>query len=350
MNVLSYKCPSCGASLRFSSDEQKLVCDSCDTSYDPQALEQLDPDEAEKDEFKFDDYKGEDLDGAVIYTCPSCGGEIIGDENTVATKCPYCDNATVMATNVSGALKPDLIIPFKLDKDDAKEALRKFYKNKTLMPSAFRDENKIDEIQGIYVPFWLFDCDASSNASYRATRVHTWSDANYIYRRTDHFSVYREGEASFEYVPVDGSVKMDDAFMESIEPYDMSEAIPFGSTYLSGYLADKYNVDEKASRPRACERIKKSMSDMLRKSVVGYASVSQVKQSITTDTAKAKYALLPVWVLNTTWRGKKYTFAMNGQTGKIVGNLPCDIGKFITRFLITAAAIATPLALLAAFI
>lgn len=350
MDVLSYKCPSCGASLRFSSEEQKLVCDSCKNSYDPEALELLENDESKKDEFNFEDYNGEELDGAVTYMCPSCGGEIIGDADTVATKCPYCDNATVMAKNVSGMLRPDVIIPFKLDKEDAKKALRDFYKDKKLMPNAFRDENRIDEIKGIYVPFWLFDCNASSSAAYRATRTRTWSDSRYIYRKTDHFSIYREGEASFCGVPVDGSVKMDDAFMESIEPYDLGEAIPFGSTYLSGYLADKYNVDEKASRPRASERIKSSMSEMLRSSVVGYSSLTETRQNTKTDGVKAKYALLPVWMLNTNWRGKTYTFAMNGQTGKLVGNLPCDMGKFWLRFLITAAAIATPLALLAAFL
>ena len=347
MDILNYKCPSCGAPLRFDSNSQKLVCSSCGNDYDPIALEQLGADgEAENDSFSFEGYSGEEMTGGKVYTCPSCGGEIIGDENTVATKCPYCDNPTVMAGNVSGVLRPDYIIPFKLTKEDAKKKLLEHYKGKILMPKTFKDENRINEIMGIYVPFWLFDADADASASYRATRTHTWSDRNYIYTRTDHFSVYREGEARFEHVPVDGSTKMDDATMEAIEPFDLTEAISFGSSYLAGYLADKYDVDEKASEPRAGQRMKISMNDYLRSSVQGYATVTQQRSVANTKNGKAAYALFPVWILNTKYKDKTYTFAMNGQTGKLVGNLPCDKGKYWAMFLGVAAAVAAPLAAL----
>ena len=46
----------------------------------------------------------------------------------------------------------------------------------------------------------------------------------------------------------------------------------------------------------------------------------------------AKYALYPVWLLNTSYKGEKYTFAMNGQTGKFIGNLPVDNGKLAALF------------------
>jgi len=344
MANLNYKCPSCGGPLRFDSVLQKLKCDSCGNDYDPVALEQLGADgEEKKDSFTFEGYSGEEMTEGVVYTCQSCGGEIIGDENTVSAKCPYCDNPTVMTGNVSGVFRPDIVIPFKLTKEDAKKKLIEFYKGKILMPKAFKEENHIDEIQGIYVPFWLFDADADASASFRATRSHTWSDSRYIYTRIDHFSVYREGKASFENVPVDGSTKMDDAMMDAIEPFDMSQAVPFGTAYLAGYLADKYDVDEKASEPRAGQRIKTSMEDYLRSSVIGYASVMKERSSASTSDGKAKYALLPVWILNTKYKGKTYKFAMNGQTGKLIGDLPCDNGKFWGLFLGIAAALAVPL-------
>ena len=351
MDVLNYKCPSCGAPLRFDSNPQKLACSSCGNEYDPVALEQLGrEDDEKKDSFSFEGYSGEEMTEGVVYTCPSCGGEIIGDENTVAAKCPYCDNPTVMSGNVSGIFRPDFVIPFKLTKDDAKKKLLEHYKGKVLMPKSFKDENKINEIKGIYVPFWLFDADADASASYRATRTFTWSDRNYIYTRTDHFSVYREGEAHFEHVPVDGSTKMDDATMEAIEPFDLTAAVPFGSSYLAGYLADKYDVDEKASEPRVGQRMKTSMEDYLRSSVKGYATVSRQRSAANTKNGKAVYALLPVWLLNTKYKGETYTFAMNGQTGKFVGNLPCDKGKFWGMFLGIAAAIAAPIVALLTFV
>lgn len=345
MDVLNYKCPSCGGPLKFDSQTQRLKCDSCGNDYDPVALEQLGQGgEQKEDSFSFDGYDGVEMDGGVkLYTCPSCGGEIIGDENTISTKCPYCDNPTVVGSNVSGMLKPDIIIPFKLTKEDAKKKLLEYYKGKTLLPKTFKDENKINEIQGVYVPFWLFDADAEASASFLATRSHTWSDRNYIYTRTDHFSVYREGVASFEHVPVDGSTKMDDATMEAIEPFDLSEAVEFGTSYLAGFPADKYNVDEKTSEPRAGQRMKTSMTDYLRSSVQGYATVTPQQTNAVTKGGKAKYALFPVWVLNTKYKDKTYTFAMNGQTGKFVGNLPCDNGKYWGMLLGIAAALAVPL-------
>ncbi|MBQ0125533.1 MAG: hypothetical protein KBS59_04325, partial [Clostridiales bacterium] len=261
--------------------------------------------------------------------------------------CPYCDNPTVISQNVSGVMRPDVIIPFKLDKNDAKAGLLKFYNGKSLMPRMFKDENVIDKIRGIYVPFWLFCCDADGAASYHATRVRTWSDAKYTYTQTNHYSVYREGGAHFEQIPVDASSKMDDNLMDSIEPYDYTEAIPFGSSYLSGYVSDKYDVDQQASIPRAGERVKNTMDDYLRKSVLGYATVTKTGSRIATSNGRAIYALLPVWILNTKWKDKTYTFAMNGQTGKFVGDLPCDTGKFWLKMLTITLSIAAPLFILA---
>ena len=114
-----------------------------------------------------------EADGLRSYVCKSCGGEIVGDENTAATACPFCGNPVVMMGQFSGDLKPDYVIPFKLDKKAAKEALNNHYKGKVLLPKVFKDQNHIDEIKGVYVPFWLFDAGADVNIRYRATRVRT---------------------------------------------------------------------------------------------------------------------------------------------------------------------------------
>ena len=142
----------------------------------------------------------------------------------------------------------------------------------------------------------------------------------------------RAGEVLFEKIPVDGSTKMDDDLMESIEPYDFSEAVDFQTAYLAGYLADKYDVDENASVERANDRIRNSVEEEFKSTVRGYASVVAESTSVRLKNGEAKYALYPVWVLNTTWNGEKYTFAMNGQTGKFVGNLPMDKGIFWRYF------------------
>ena len=330
-----YKCPCCGGAIAFDSSIQKMKCPYCDTEFEMEALAGYDSElkNTKEDDMKWETSAGAEwqegeADGLRSFVCKSCGGEIVGDENTAATSCPFCGNPVVMMGQFSGALKPDYVIPFKLDKKAAKEALNRHYSGKRLLPKVFRDQNNIDEIKGVYVPFWLFDADAEADIRYRATRVRAWSDSSYDYTETSFYSVSRSGSISFEKVPVDGSTNMPDALMESIEPYDFSEAVDFQTAYLAGYLADKYDVDAEQSIEHANDRIKQSTADAFADTVEGYTTVTPESTSIRLQNGKAKYALLPVWILNTTWNGQKYTFAMNGQTGKLIGDLPLDKGAY----------------------
>lgn len=338
-DLLQYKCPCCGGAIAFDANLQKLKCPYCDTEFEAETLrsydEELKADTGE--EMNWDtkaggEWNGEDAD-LCSYVCNSCGGEIVGDRNTAATSCPFCGNPVVMMGNLSGVLKPDFVIPFKLDKEKAKEGLRNHMKGKRLLPKVFKDENHIDEIKGIYVPFWLFDADADANIRYRATTVQTWSDNDYIYTRTNHYSVVRGGNLVFERVPVDGSSKMEDDLMESLEPFRFEDALDFQTAYLAGFLADKYDVTAEASVDRANERIRTSTEQAFRSTVHGYATVVPEQTNVRLNHGAAKYALFPVWILNTTWKGKQYRFAMNGQTGKFVGNLPMD-GKAFAKWLL----------------
>ncbi len=326
-----YKCPCCGGAIFFDSTIQKMKCPYCDTEFDMAAMAEYNKEvqSEQTDEMNWEtaagtDWQDGETEGLKTYVCKSCGGEIVGDENTAATSCPFCGNPVVMSGQFAGALRPDYVIPFKLDKKAAKEALNKHYKNKKLLPKVFRSENHIDEVKGIYVPFWLFDADADASIVYNATKTRTWSDSSYDYTETSYFSVNRGGSVSFERVPVDGSSKIDDNLMESIEPFDFSEAVDFNTAYLAGYLADKYDVSAEQSIQRANERIKASTERAFDSTVNGYSSVTKEHSNICLHNGRAMYALYPVWILNTKWRKKKYIFAMNGQTGKLVGDLPMD--------------------------
>lgn len=334
--IQEYKCLNCGGTVVFDSKLQKMKCEYCGSEFDMEALKQYDEKlnkASEPDKMNWEDTAGSEwqegeTDGLRIYTCKSCGGEIVGDETMAATSCPYCNNPVVIMGQFSGDLKPDYVIPFKLDKKAAKDALMNHYKGKRLIPKIFKDENHIDEIKGIYVPFWLFDADADADVQYKATRVRRWSDSKYNYKEVKHYSVSRSGSIGFQRVPVDGSSKMPDDLMESVEPFDFSQAVPFQTAYLSGYLADKYDVDAEKSIDRANERIKRSTEQAFADTVKGYTTVSPEFSNISLKNSKAKYALYPVWILNTSWKDKNYLFAMNGQTGKMVGNLPLDKGAY----------------------
>ena len=329
--IQEYKCPCCGGAIAFDSAAQKMKCPFCDTEFEMKTLESYDSElrGEQADDMRWETAAGEEWkegeeEGLRSYVCKSCGGEIACDENTAATSCPFCGNPVVMIGQLSGTLKPDYVIPFKLDKNAAKAALKKYYEGKRLLPKVFKEESHIDEVKGLYVPFWLFDADADADMRYKATRVRIWSDSRYDYTETSFYAVMRGGAIGFERVPVDGSTKMPDDLMESIEPFDFSEAVDFQTAYLAGFLADKYDVDAKQSVERANERIRKSVEDAFGATVKGYATVMKESGSVRLHGGKVKYALFPVWLLTTTWNGQNYLFAMNGQSGKMVGNLPLD--------------------------
>ena len=289
--VTNYKCPACTAPLHFVGASGKLECDFCGSKYDVAEIEALYADKeakaveaakqadakAEQNRKKMADMEadgwdtsglnsdwGKDADGMKAYSCPSCGAELICDETTAATSCPYCGNPTVVPGQFSGALKPEFVLPFKMTKDDAVRALRAHYRGKPFLPRSFTAGNHIEEIQGVYVPFWLFDGGAEGEVDYKAANSRTYKDDDYEVTETDHYDVHRGGSIAFEKIPVDASSKMPDDHMDSIEPFDYTQMQPFSTAYLPGYLADKYDVTVDDSRARADRRSRETD----RKSVV----------------------------------------------------------------------------------
>ncbi len=334
--IHEYKCPCCGGAIVFDSTIQKMKCPFCNTEFEIKALEdyynELSNDQTDDMNWQMTSGNGRqegELGGLNAYICQSCGGEIGCDENTAATSCPFCGNPVVLAGRLSGAWRPDFVIPFKMDKEAAKAALKKHYERKHLLPKIFKEQNHIDEVKGIYVPFWLFDAGVDVSMRYRATRVRTWSDSRYHYKETKFYAVSRGGKLGFEKVPVDGSSRMPDDLMESIEPFDFSEAVDFQAAYLAGYLADTYDVNAEKSIERANERIRESAENAFNETVNGYTTVIRESCSIRLKNSKAICVLFPVWLLSTTWNGRNYLFAMNGQTGRMVGDLPMDKAAYI---------------------
>lgn len=329
--LIEYKCPCCAAKIEWDSNAQKMKCPFCDSEFSIEELQSYDDVLAEPETDTQNDPESEwaagETEGMRIYSCKTCGGQVIADETTGASQCPYCGNPVIMAGNFSGDLRPDFVIPFKLDKEAAKKALTQHMEGKFLLPKVFKSQNHIDEIRGVYVPVWLFDADVDAAFRYEATKVRTWRDQQYEYTETSYYDVRRTGSMGFERVPVDGSTKMDDTFMESLEPFDFGQAVPFATAYLSGYLADRYDVTVEQSEPRAEDRIKESTRRSFLATVQGYSTVEPRQEQIGLKNRKSAYALYPVWMLGTSWNGNQYTFAMNGQSGKFVGNLPADKGK-----------------------
>lgn len=362
-SVLEYKCPNCGGHIKYDAATQSFKCEFCESVFTQAQLAQqaeqaknkaaadekpevtadeaaaMGVDSINTEGSSFSDEKRETLGEMSVYSCQSCGAQITTDVNTVASKCPYCDSPIIMTGKVSGLDKPNCIIPFKLDSKAAGDALKAFAKGKIFLPSKFLNDHKISEIKGVYVPFWLYEADVDANISYEATRVRTWSDDDYDYTETSYYDVQRGGDIGYADVPVDASSSMPDDYMDGIEPFDYSEMKDFDPAFFAGFIADKYDVDANAAFPRAEKRIKNSTEDAFRKTVTGYDTVSVRNSSINMKNRKSKYSMFPVWLLNTTYGGKKYLYAVNGQTGRVSGTLPVDKKKIALMFAGIAAAV-----------
>ena len=370
----TYKCPECGGPLEWNAGVQKMKCPYCDSEFTVEALEAIigtkEEDKAEEEaaaakeeaaqasgsqtsasegvESNFDSVSWEDnheyfseseTAGMKIYGCDSCGAQIIAPETQGSMTCPYCNNNVVMVGQFAGDLKPDYIIPFKLDKEAAKAALKRHVSSRKFVPKIFSEKNHIDEIKAIYVPYWLFSASADVNATFNATKIKTRRRGRTEYTDTEHYVLERGGTMDFEHVPADASRNIADDLMESIEPFDFKDAVPFNAAYLAGFLADRYDVTMDECKQTAFSRMENSARTAFKGLNGGYSSVSPIRYHIDFKKGTTDYALYPVWILNTSWNGGKYLFAMNGQTGKFVGDLPLDKGAYYKRWALMAAVI-----------
>ncbi len=355
--------------LRYDGASGKLQCDYCGSSFTTAEIEKIyqhkleeaeqaavsavaeaaEQSAAETDQAEWD-AQGEvwdaEQDGMKLYNCPSCGAQLICDSTTAATKCPYCGNPSVVPGQFHGMLKPDYILPFKLSKEEALSSLKNYYRGKKLLPKQFSEQNHLEEIKGIYVPFWLFDGTAVADLSYRATRVLSVRQGDEMVTTTEYYDVRRAGTVKFTRIPADGSKKMPDDLMDSIEPFDYQELRPFSTAYMPGFYADIYDVDDRESFERAQKRGSNTTLQIMDSTVSGYSSVTPTHKQVHVQREKTAYALLPVWMLSTQWNGKNFIFAMNGQTGKFIGDLPVSMGRYFAWFAGIAAPLAAVLAVL----
>jgi len=262
------------------------------------------------------------------YICQGCGAELMTEETTTATECPYCGSPTILPERIEGGVKPELVIPFTVTKEQAQQQFESYFKGKKLLPNVFLNtRNRIAEMQKLYVPYWLFDCRVAGSALYEAQKRYTRREGEWEVTYTEHYALSRSGMMDFKAIPVDGSVKLNNRITESLEPYDLSAAVPFAPAVLAGAMADHADVESSDCVERARQRVENSMDQALRSTVGGYVSVVERRKGFNTEEGKVTPVLMPVWLITTEKDGTAYTFAINGQTGKLTCDVPADQGK-----------------------
>ncbi|EGC03455.1 hypothetical protein [Ruminococcus albus] len=313
-------CPNCAGTLQFDPTIGKMKCIFCDSVFSQEEAEQFFAQQNEEEEIKESGADwGEDADGMRAYSCSTCGAEILCDQNTAATRCPYCDNTTVIEAQLSGAIKPDVVIPFAFTKEQAMEKYKGYYEKRKLIPKDFLSGSRVEEIQGVYVPFWLYDGSVSIDAEFEAADI--TDNGTEITRKI--YKADRRGNIAFENVPADASKRMPDDIMDSVEPFDFGQLKPFSMTYMPGFLAERFDVEGDDDLERAEKRVTNTAKQKTR-ATVRHDEVTETRGDYKVNYTKKKYALLPIWYLTTSWNGKQWNFAMNGQTGNFTGDLPVD--------------------------
>lgn len=313
--VQDKKCTGCGNKLIFNPKTQRMYCEYCRSERDVIPDKKKESEEIQKE-----------LD---VYTCPNCGAQIICDSTSTSTFCVYCKNTAILKDKLKGKFKPQAIIPFKTTKDEAVEAFINLRQGKKLIPDEFLHESNIEEIRGVYIPFWLFDYKVDGILDARATREDERTEDNKTIKTTYEYHVARRGAVSFDNIPIDGSTHFQDNIMRSLEPFAYADLKKYTSDYLSGFLSELYDVEEEIADDIATERARITAYNTFKQSIESqqYNTVEYINNKFDPTKLRADYVLLPVWMLNVKYKNDFYTFAMNGQTKKIVGNIPVDEEK-----------------------
>ena len=326
--AVEHRCPTCHSSISYDPKLDKWKCKYCYNSF---TIDEIN---------KYNDKKKnvEEYNGYVSYKCESCGAEIIVDENTSATFCVYCGNTAILKSKLTGKFNPTSLIPFKTEKEDAIKAFKALSKGRPLIPNEFLDEKNIEKIRGVYVPFWLYDVNVAGDVEMLGKRVKKYTDGYQSVTLVDRYEITRGGTMRFNSIPIDGSSRFDNDIMNSIEPYNYNELVPYNQAYLSGFYAEKYDLEGEVLFNEVAVRALNSAEDYFVATARTYKDVTVVENKLKAEELHKEYVLLPVWMLNIKYKNKLYKFSMNGQTGECVGNIPVDKGKVI-KFLIIIFAI-----------
>lgn len=330
-----YKCPSCGAYLNFDPESQQWKCPFCDSQFQEKELLEREKQE-EENEKTARASQGEQM----VYHCPSCGSEIMTDETTVATHCYYCHSPVVLQGKLESDMRPDSVLPFTIDKDKAVKTFMDWVKGKRFVPKGFFSQQEIETMSGVYYPHFVTECEVDGSIDGEGRNVSVADTGNYIVTSTRHYHVRREADIHFQNIMRPALSSTNRKLSDGIHPFPLEKAKPFTGAYLSGFLAERRDMDAESIRADVEREVQGYVQPLLSDDLTGYDQYS-VNTSSRLKGLKSRYLLLPTWVLTYPNRQdvkNPYYYVMNGCTGEVCGKLPIDKKKlYLTGLGIMAA-------------
>ena len=323
MAVISFKCPNCDGELIFDPATQQYKCEYCISTFTQEEL-----DKTEREESTEKATAASEASEAKIYNCPSCGAEIVTDATTAATFCYYCHNPVILGGRLEGNFLPDKIIPFEIPKEEAVKKFLEFVGRKKFVPKAFFDKKQIESISGVYFPYWNYSAKMDGELSGEAKKLRIWTSGDIRYTETKFYRVRRKGKVSLENMTENALQKANADLARGVMPYNFDKMQDFHLGYLSGFFAEKRDIETVELKDKLEAQARDYAERMLRDTIDGYTSVSVANSNMRFCIEDWAYCLLPVWTI--TYKGsdgKIYYYSMNGQTGEVCGSLPVDKKK-----------------------
>lgn len=328
-----YECKTCGAELKWNATAGALQCDYCGSTFSPEEFDDATTTDAVNDTSSVMDttYTSHEVeDGQLIYKCNECGAEVVALETTMATECPYCGRPISITSAHKGEFRPEKVLPYKVEKEQAIENLKKYLSKAILAPEKFRASTFIDQIKGLYIPFYLHNFSLKSYGSYECEQISSKLSGDDKVETHQVFNVQLRGMTDFERIPVDGSTAIDDSIMYALEPFEFENLKDYNPAYMAGYYADQPDETVDSTKERAFSRGKSAVEEKFLERLKKYDSVKRASISHSSSAHSAEYAMLPIWRLNVSFKNRIYQYTINGQTGEVSGKIPISIPKVAT--------------------
>lgn len=354
---MNLKCPKCAGQVMFEPKSGKVICRFCDWETTEENFSQLegrreyDRENAKQDtaynrELKKEPelvQEAEEFMETNIYHCSSCGAELMLSGTEASTFCSYCGSSTIVFDRVSKEVRPKWIIPFKLTQEQALRSIKEKFSKGDYIPSKIRTLT-VDKVHAIYMPYWLFDTDIR-----RRMEVEVRSDDGI-------FRYMRDASCRYKNVTFDAAKRLNNEMSRRLEPFHTEDLVDFDVAYLSGFYADRYDVTKEATKTANLQRCREFLDDAILDSCphankMGIGSLLNYKKKDVWEKyeiEKAEYALLPAYFVNIKYDTGRELVIVNGQTGKVVANLPYEKEQIVKKF-VKNSLIACPIFMLVTY-
>lgn len=350
---LRWPCNSCGAELRFAPGQTQLRCDHCGNLQEIPAAATADRQTALVEHPLArglrDDLPQTAMEEPQTTRCTNCGALVEFEGARHASECPFCATPLVVGTGTNRQIKPQALVPFRLDERTARDAMGKWLGGLWFAPNGLVEyARKGRALSGLYVPYWTFDAETRSHYSgqrgtyyYETRNVTVMVDGKREQRReqvrkTRWHSVSGRVARAFDDVLVMAAQSLPRSYTRGLEPWDLTALEPYRADYLAGFVAEGYTVSLSDGLAHAQDIMAQVIRADVARDIGGDEQrIDGVKTDYDAETFK--HILLPIWMAAYKYNGKTYRFVVNGQSGKVQGERPYSIWK--TAFAVLVAAV-----------